>query len=66
MARVYVSQFKNNPLFDLLYTDTDSAFTDKAIDPKIIGQKTKNKKQKGEIRTIKIRALIFKSCLSCT
>lgn len=39
MARVYMSQFKNNPLFDLLYTDTDSAFTDKAIDSKFIGQK---------------------------
>jgi hypothetical protein len=37
MARVYMSQFKNNPLFDLLYTDTDCAFTDKAIDS--IGQK---------------------------
>jgi len=39
MARVYMSQFKNNPLFDLLYTDTDSAFTDKAMDSKLIGNK---------------------------
>ena len=39
MARVYMSQFKNNPFFDLLYTDTDSAFTDKAIDSKFIGKK---------------------------
>jgi len=39
MARVYMSQFKNNPLFDLLYTDTDSVFTDKAIDSEIIGPK---------------------------
>jgi hypothetical protein len=39
MARVYMSQFKKNPLFELLYTDTDSAFTDKAIDSKIIGTK---------------------------
>lgn len=39
MARVYMSQFKNNPLFDLLYSDTDSAFTDKAIDSKFIGKK---------------------------
>lgn len=38
LARVYMSQFKNNPLFDLLYTDTDSVFTDKAIDSKFIGQ----------------------------
>lgn len=39
LARVYMSQFKNNPLFELLYTDTDSAFTDKAIDSKLIGTK---------------------------
>lgn len=37
LARVYMSQFKNNPLFDLFYTDTDSVFTDKAIDDKLIG-----------------------------
>ena len=34
-----MSQFKNNPLFDLLYSDTDSAFTDKTIDSKFIGKK---------------------------
>jgi hypothetical protein len=38
MARVYMSQFKNNPLFELLYTDTVSAFTDKAIESKLIGK----------------------------
>jgi hypothetical protein len=38
MARVYMSQFKKNPLFHLLYTDTDSAFTDKAIDSKFTGK----------------------------
>ena len=34
-----MSQIKNNPLFELLYTDTDSAFTDKSIDSKLIGTK---------------------------
>lgn len=38
LSRVYMSQFKNKPLFDLLYTDTDSAFTDKTIDSKLIGK----------------------------
>jgi len=34
-----MSQFKNNHLFYLFYTDTDSAFTYKAIDSKLIGNK---------------------------
>ena len=30
LARVFMSKFKNNPLFKLFYTDTDSIFTDKS------------------------------------
>uniref|UniRef100_A0A896YSL2 DNA polymerase n=1 Tax=Coniophora olivacea TaxID=85977 RepID=A0A896YSL2_9AGAM len=32
-ARVYMSNFKNNPSFNLYYTDTDSIFVDKELDP---------------------------------
>ena len=37
-ARVHMSQFKNNPNFNLYYSDTDSVVTDKAIEPKLIGE----------------------------
>lgn len=41
-ARIYMSQFKNNPNFNILYTDTDSYFTlnplpDHLIDEKKLG-----------------------------
>ena len=35
-ARIVMSQFKNNPLFNLYYTDTDSIFIDKELDPSFI------------------------------
>jgi len=44
MARVYISQFKNNPLFYLLYTDTYIAFTYKTMDSKVIGNKLRQLK----------------------
>ncbi len=31
-ARVYMSKFKNNPMFDLYYTDTDSIIINKPLD----------------------------------
>ena len=36
-ARVHMSYFKNNPLFNLYYSDTDSAVVDRQINPKMIG-----------------------------
>jgi DNA polymerase type B, organellar and viral len=36
-ARVHVSFFKNNPLFNLYYSDTDSAVTDKPLPKHMIG-----------------------------
>lgn len=36
-ARVYMSQFKNNPLYQLFYTDTDSIDIDRPLDPKWVG-----------------------------
>ena len=36
-ARVFMSQFKNDPNIKIFYTDTDSLFTDKELDPKLIG-----------------------------
>ena len=39
LSRVYMSQFKNNPLYDVLYGDTDSIFIDKELDSKFIGNK---------------------------
>jgi hypothetical protein len=40
LSRILMSYFKNNPLFKLYYSDTDSAFIDidlKNIDPNLIG-----------------------------
>ena len=38
-ARIVMSQFKNNPNYRVLYSDTDSIHTDHPIDPKYIGSK---------------------------
>lgn len=38
-ARIHMSQFKNNPNINLYYTDTDSAYTDKPLDPSLIDDK---------------------------
>jgi hypothetical protein len=35
-ARIHMSIFKNNPDFNLYYTDTDSVFTDKPLDDSLI------------------------------
>ena len=37
-ARVFMSQFKNNPLFKLYYTDTDSAFIEGELPAEMIGK----------------------------
>jgi hypothetical protein len=37
-ARIHMSQFKNNPLINLYYTDTDSIYTDSVIDQDLISQ----------------------------
>jgi DNA polymerase type B, organellar and viral len=37
-ARVFMSQFKNNPLFKLLYTDTDSIYIIGELPPEFIGK----------------------------
>jgi hypothetical protein len=40
LSRIHMSYFKNNPLFKLYYSDTDSAFIDvdlSDIDPNLIG-----------------------------
>ena len=36
-ARTYMTKFKNNPLFNLYYSDTDSIFTDKELGLELIG-----------------------------
>jgi hypothetical protein len=36
-ARIFMSQFKNIPNFNLYYSDTDSVDIDKDLDPKYIG-----------------------------
>lgn len=38
-ARIFMSQFKNNPNYKIYYTDTDSLYTDKPLDPSLIGNK---------------------------
>ena len=38
-SRVYMSQIKNDPNINLYYSDTDSAFTDKPLDPSLVGSK---------------------------
>jgi len=38
-ARIFMSQFKNNPLIKLYYTDTDSIYTDSDIDVNLIDDK---------------------------
>lgn len=38
-ARVYMSQFKNNPYYNLYYTDTDSIFIDKELDSTLVNNK---------------------------
>lgn len=38
-ARVYMSKFKNNPLYEILYTDTDSAFIKGILPDYLIGNK---------------------------
>lgn len=36
-ARIHMSQFKNNPDFNLYYSDTDSIFTDKPLSDNLVG-----------------------------
>jgi hypothetical protein len=38
-SRIHMSKFKNNPLINLYYTDTDSLYTDSEIDPQMIDSK---------------------------
>jgi hypothetical protein len=38
-ARVYMSAFKNNPSYNLYYSDTDSIVIDRQLDEKLIGSK---------------------------
>jgi hypothetical protein len=38
-SRIHMSKFKNNPLINLYYTDTDSIYTDSDIDPDLIDNK---------------------------
>jgi hypothetical protein len=38
-SRIHMSQFKNNPLINLYYTDTDSIYTDSDIDESFINKK---------------------------
>uniref|UniRef100_A0A896YU35 DNA-directed DNA polymerase n=1 Tax=Coniophora olivacea TaxID=85977 RepID=A0A896YU35_9AGAM len=37
-ARVLISKFKNNPSYKLYYSDTDSIFIDKPLDPLFVGK----------------------------
>jgi len=38
-ARIFMSQFKNNPEFLLYYSDTDSIYVDRELDPKWLSNK---------------------------
>ena len=42
-ARIHMSQFKNNPDFNLYYSDTDSAYLDKPLSPHLVDAKTLGK-----------------------
>lgn len=42
-SRIHMTQFKNNPLINLYYTDTDSIYTDSKLDEKFIDSKTLGK-----------------------
>lgn len=44
-SRVFMSQYKNIPGFKILYTDTDCLFTEKPLDPKVMGNKLGQWKQ---------------------
>lgn len=37
-ARIYMSQFKNNPDYNLYYTDTDSIYIDKPLDSQFVSE----------------------------
>nr|YP_009690413.1 DNA polymerase family B [Coniferiporia sulphurascens]QEG57193.1 DNA polymerase family B [Coniferiporia sulphurascens] len=39
-SRILMSQFKNNPQYNLYYSDTDSIFIDKPLDPSFVDDKT--------------------------
>ena len=53
-ARVHMSYFKNNPLFNLYYSDTDSAVTDQPLPQDMIGT---------ELGQMKLEYIINKSIL---
>ena len=38
-ARVHMSQFKNNPDFNLYYSDTDSVYIDKPLSDDLVNEK---------------------------
>ena len=38
-ARIHMSQFKNNPDFNLFYTDTDSVYIDKPLSNDLVNSK---------------------------
>jgi hypothetical protein len=42
-ARIHMSQFKNNPDFNLYYTDTDSAYTDSPMPDHLVNSKVLGK-----------------------
>ena len=41
-SRVYMTQFKNNPDYNLYYTDTDSIFIDKDLDKNLLNNEIGN------------------------
>jgi hypothetical protein len=42
-ARIHMSQFKNNPDYNLYYTDTDSVYIDKPLADNLIDNKVLGK-----------------------
>ena len=55
-ARVYMSIFKNNPLFNLYYSDTDSGVVDAPLPSEMVGP---------ELGKMKLEHTIKKSLLRC-
>ena len=51
-----MSELKNNPDIKIFYTDTDSLFTNKELDPKFLDNK--------EIGKFKLEYFIKRNCIS--
>lgn len=61
-SRIYMSQFKNNPNYNLFYTDTDSIYINKPLDESLVSS---NVLGKLELESINDKAIFLSPKVYC-